>query len=1173
MRRALLLVAAARARAARAAVAARGARRVEPDLRRPARGHLGRQPVGGAAERDGSWLPLCDRSDLVAALGNLSCAPGLAAELGAAGSASLAVAAGERFSVAVVALEAGGAAVRSCHPLARSCSTALVVEVACLPPVEESIALDGGGDDAARATSRPRPGASPSPAGGAPSAPVVSALGARGRVGGLTPSSRSSRGACSRRASRTATSARLGATRARAALRPGCGKTLLARELGAALGADDDRVAVVNGPELLDKFVGVARRVPSLFAPAEEWARYRLKTDGGAFARRDALGRGNAVPKLNVVVFDEIDAVCRERGSLSGDTTGARDGVTAQLLACLDGVEDAGNLVVIGTTNRPELLDAALLRPGRLEVKVAVPADAAGRRAILEIHAKGLRPFLDAPAAALLDGAAFCAEDLAGFSGAEVAGFTRARPTRRAPLARGGRGLGADDVRRAVADVRRDKRAGRAPRSSGTRPHVMDLPGISDGFRRLRRHTEAAGDMSAAAQDVRARQYERVCENFRILRRKYDSLKEVHQALLWGDAVLAHEGLAAGLPAVDPTLVEEAHRVGDVTTAATLGSGACSSVLEGAWPDGRPCAVKRISKRDAKTLQEAAFARDHLYFVVERFGEELYALLKRDACALAPAQQAGVCCGSMGFFAPDMLDPAGYDGCAADAWSLGCLALELAAARALRAWFREYKAFFARRGDRDGEHGRFVANLAPLARALRGCGELAAEPDVARDLEDCRVLCRQSPAFAGASACLDADPAARRTPAEARDALAATHAGGLDARADSAARGRCTRRARLRTRGPRARGAGGAAVVAAAGDRADGDRPFVAASRAAPALPDAADPARRVAAPSTPRSSGAHFWTASGGSEEAARDTSRPRTDDLEDGVPLPLLKHGIEVLRALATAAASTAERRVARKDIKSKPPHGSWQALFDASKPSSLVARGYAAKGYGAGPDYGRYWITAAGSSTSRRGRAAVADADAPVPAPPLRLDAVEDLDEDDAPAPVPAAAPARVHAARAARLSKELGTARRSASSARASMAASTSSSHVWKLARREGMPPFDSENPFDDGDVDDWSSDFDSEGSDDDDSDDDDSGGNSRSTQARNVVCRLAVYTGGSGRSKLGWSGRRASADDAGDAPTPADTPRTGLSAAFAAVDGRLVVLSEAENAKTVAACDG
>ena len=61
--------------------------------------------------------------------------------------------------------------------------------------------------------------------------------------------------------------------------------------------------------------------------------------------------------------------------------------------------------------------------------------------------------------------------------------------------------------------------------------------------------------------------------------------------------------------------------------------------------------------------------------------------------------------------------------------------------------------------------------------------------------------------------------------------------------------------------------------------------------------------------------------------------------DDLEDGVPLPLLKHGIEVLRALATAAASTAERRVARKDIDSKPPHGSWQALFDASNEAAGV------------------------------------------------------------------------------------------------------------------------------------------------------------------------------------------------------------------------------------------
>ena len=87
--------------------------------------------------------------------------------------------------------------------------------------------------------------------------------------------------------------------------------------------------------------------------------------------------------------------------------------------------------------------------------------------------------------------------------------------------------------------------------------------------------------------------------------------------------------------------------------------------------------------------------------------------------------------------------------------------------------------------------------------------------------------------------------------------------------------------------------------------------------------------------------------TASGGSEEAARDTARPRTEDLETGVPPPLLKHGIEVLRALATAAASTAERRVAKKDIAVDCPGSSWQHLFNKAKPDSLVARGYAAGG----------------------------------------------------------------------------------------------------------------------------------------------------------------------------------------------------------------------------------
>ena len=73
---------------------------------------------------------------------------------------------------------------------------------------------------------------------------------------------------------------------------------------------------------------------------------------------------------LHVIVFDEIDAFTRERGSLTGDTSGIRDSVVNQLLAKMDGVEQLDNILVIGLTNRAELMDPALLRPGRLEVHV-----------------------------------------------------------------------------------------------------------------------------------------------------------------------------------------------------------------------------------------------------------------------------------------------------------------------------------------------------------------------------------------------------------------------------------------------------------------------------------------------------------------------------------------------------------------------------------------------------------------------------------------------------------------------------------------------------------------------------------------------------------------------------------------------------------------------------------
>lgn len=194
---------------------------------------------------------------------------------------------------------------------------------------------------------------------------------------------------------------------------PGTGKTTAARELANALGANDDRLVVVNGPELLDKFVGNSERlVRDLFQKAKrEWTQAQFK---------------GTRPPLRVVVFDEIDALCRHRGSLTGDTTGVRDSITAQLLACLDGVEDAGNILVIGTTNRPDLLDPALLRPGRLEVSLRIdpPATPEARRAVLLVHVKPLFDKLSDDAFTFLFGTPhFLSTATSGFSGADLAGL------------------------------------------------------------------------------------------------------------------------------------------------------------------------------------------------------------------------------------------------------------------------------------------------------------------------------------------------------------------------------------------------------------------------------------------------------------------------------------------------------------------------------------------------------------------------------------------------------------------------------------------------------------------------------------------------------------------------------------------------------------------------------
>ncbi len=157
---------------------------------------------------------------------------------------------------------------------------------------------------------------------------------------------------------------------------PGCGKTLIARHLASLLGAVS--VKCVNGPEIFDKFVGEAERnVRELFSEADEaW---------------ETLGDRSP---LHVIILDELDSIAKARsgGSGGGDGSSVRDSVVNQLLAKLDGVSERNNILVVGLTNRKDLLDPALLRPGRLEVHLEItPPDLPGREQILDIHTQKLR--------------------------------------------------------------------------------------------------------------------------------------------------------------------------------------------------------------------------------------------------------------------------------------------------------------------------------------------------------------------------------------------------------------------------------------------------------------------------------------------------------------------------------------------------------------------------------------------------------------------------------------------------------------------------------------------------------------------------------------------------------------------------------------------------------------
>lgn len=169
---------------------------------------------------------------------------------------------------------------------------------------------------------------------------------------------------------------------------PGTGKTLLARAVAGEAGVPFYHI---SGSEFVEMFVGV-----------------------GASRVRDLFQQAKSKPPC-IVFIDEIDAVGRHRGAGLGGGHDEREQTLNQLLAEMDGFETNKGIIVLAATNRPDILDPALLRPGRFDRRIVIDRpDIRGREDILKIHAKGkpLAPDVDVKK---------MAQRMVGFSGADLA--------------------------------------------------------------------------------------------------------------------------------------------------------------------------------------------------------------------------------------------------------------------------------------------------------------------------------------------------------------------------------------------------------------------------------------------------------------------------------------------------------------------------------------------------------------------------------------------------------------------------------------------------------------------------------------------------------------------------------------------------------------------------------